>query len=156
VETIEAELGLGETGLKQIEIGVDAGIGTIRFDADKMCGEILLLARGGNFGADCVHFNVGGGSVESYLFASVFEGEVCGLDAGVGGLGVLALRSTEHQRLHGGAGDRGLACGEAMGVSDLGADGQGGYIDEFGLIEGGLSFLNVGSSEADGGGVALG
>jgi len=95
----QLEVGGGKAGLEQIEVGVDAGLGALLLDAHQVDGEILLLLCGGDLPAHGIQLDVGGGGVESHLFACVLEAQIGGVNAGAGGFHVLALRVAEDQRL---------------------------------------------------------
>ena len=105
---------------------------------------------------DGIELDVCCGCVESNLLLGVFEPLVRRVNAGAGGLDVLALGITEHQRLHGGTADGRLAGREAVGKAHIGGDYEVGDERVLRLGECALRLFQIGLSKLDGGRVALG
>ena len=78
MKALEFDLGGFQSGLQQVQIGIDAGLGALLFDPDQISGESLLLAGCIQFAIDCVELNVGCRGVQSHLFAGLLEAQVGG------------------------------------------------------------------------------
>jgi hypothetical protein len=76
-----------------------------------------------------------------------------GVECGAGGANVIRLRKREDETVGLDVQDGGLADRETVGIADVGAEGEAGFIGVFRLAEASFGTTNVSLGHADFGGV---
>ena len=149
LEALEFELRAGAAGASELDGGVLAGVETVLHDLGEACGVALLGGHDGEAFDVVVERDVGDDGVLGDLLAGFDEGEIGGVEAGVGGAEIVLLRVVEGQRLRGDVEDGGRRDGHSIGVTEARAADDAGDVGVVGLGEDGAGLVDVGHGHAD-------